>query len=350
MGCKVHVHEKPDKRGTWAFHSVDGWYLFTSPEHYRTHRCHVKATRSERLSDTVQFLCKNITNPTKTLADKIMVAVSHVSDLIGKTGDGDKADEAMEELERLAEATKVADQNGTLNSDCNENENSAVPRVQTAPDIPTEPLEYRDPDASVTRLITQRMEKNPIQKVDEVQPPRKQVPRVDKSMDAATKTTIGQASEFVGSGYVPLCLVFGITSQLPVIEHLPCGLIHHRHYLFNFVDSSIHFLLDVTHYCLLLCASIGWCCTYSQSDSLCCPVSTRTGRYWTSTFFFALVRVAIGVGVDCLIFSTLGTDCFLCAVTLGTDCFFVAVLGFVALSIALSTLGTCFLCGGSSIG
>ena len=38
MGCNVQVHGKSSKRGTWAFHSVDGWYLATSPEHYRTHR------------------------------------------------------------------------------------------------------------------------------------------------------------------------------------------------------------------------------------------------------------------------------------------------------------------------
>ena len=31
MGCKVQVHEKTDKRGTWAYHSVDGWYLSTPP-------------------------------------------------------------------------------------------------------------------------------------------------------------------------------------------------------------------------------------------------------------------------------------------------------------------------------
>ena len=37
MGCQVQVHEKTDKRGTWAFHSVNGWYLGTSPDHYRTH-------------------------------------------------------------------------------------------------------------------------------------------------------------------------------------------------------------------------------------------------------------------------------------------------------------------------
>eukprot|EP00804_Cyclotella_cryptica_P026381 CCRYP_007674-RA/>CCRYP_007674-RA protein AED:0.46 eAED:0.59 QI:0/0/0/1/0/0/2/0/127 len=52
MGCNVQVHEKSDARGTWAFHSVDGWYISTSPEHYRTHRCHIKATNSERFSNT----------------------------------------------------------------------------------------------------------------------------------------------------------------------------------------------------------------------------------------------------------------------------------------------------------
>ncbi len=34
MGCKAQVHEKTDKLGTWVYHLVDGWYLFTSPKHY----------------------------------------------------------------------------------------------------------------------------------------------------------------------------------------------------------------------------------------------------------------------------------------------------------------------------
>ncbi|KAL7527518.1 hypothetical protein ACHAWF_002206 [Thalassiosira exigua] len=58
MGCKVQVHEKTDKRGTWSFHSVDGWHLATSPEHYRTHRCHIKSTQSERLSNTMHFITR----------------------------------------------------------------------------------------------------------------------------------------------------------------------------------------------------------------------------------------------------------------------------------------------------
>ncbi len=70
MGCEAQIHEKTNKQGTWAYHSVDGWYLFISPEHYYTHTCYVKATKSECHLDTVHFKHKNITNPTITHADK----------------------------------------------------------------------------------------------------------------------------------------------------------------------------------------------------------------------------------------------------------------------------------------
>eukprot|EP00804_Cyclotella_cryptica_P013004 CCRYP_002334-RA/>CCRYP_002334-RA protein AED:0.29 eAED:0.29 QI:0/0/0/1/1/1/2/0/658 len=79
MGCNAQVHEKTDSRGTWAFHSVDGWYVNTSPKHYRTHRCHIKSTNSDQLSDTVHFHHKHITNPTLTPADKLMAAIADCS-------------------------------------------------------------------------------------------------------------------------------------------------------------------------------------------------------------------------------------------------------------------------------
>ena len=75
MGSEVRIYKKTDNRGTWAYHSVDGWYLYTSSEHYRTHNCHVKATRSEQLSDTVQFQVKGITNLTVTHANKLVNAI-----------------------------------------------------------------------------------------------------------------------------------------------------------------------------------------------------------------------------------------------------------------------------------
>jgi hypothetical protein len=87
MGCEAQIHKKTDKQGTWAFHSSDGWYLFTSPEHYRTHTCYVKAAKSKRHSDTVHFKNKNIRNPTITHADKVMQALAEcVKPITGATG------------------------------------------------------------------------------------------------------------------------------------------------------------------------------------------------------------------------------------------------------------------------
>jgi hypothetical protein len=72
MRCEAQVHEKTDKCSTWAYHLVDGWYLFMSPEHSCTHNCHIRHTKSKQLSDTVQFQHKHITNPTITYANKVM--------------------------------------------------------------------------------------------------------------------------------------------------------------------------------------------------------------------------------------------------------------------------------------
>ena len=93
MGCKDQVHEKTDKRGTWAYHSVDGWYISTSLEHYRTHLCHIKTTNSERFTDTNQFIHHNITKTTITHAEKIMAAIADCNKVIKNMGRNDGADE-----------------------------------------------------------------------------------------------------------------------------------------------------------------------------------------------------------------------------------------------------------------
>jgi hypothetical protein len=58
------MHKSIDRQGTWAEHSIDRWYLGTSPEHYQCHIIYAKGTQSERLSDTVFFKTKFITQPT----------------------------------------------------------------------------------------------------------------------------------------------------------------------------------------------------------------------------------------------------------------------------------------------
>ena len=93
MGLSVQVHEKTDKRGTWAYHSVDGWYLATSPERYRTHWCHIKTTRNEQFVDTVHFSHKKIMRPIITHADKVMAAIADCAKSIKNLGNGNGSEE-----------------------------------------------------------------------------------------------------------------------------------------------------------------------------------------------------------------------------------------------------------------
>eukprot|EP00804_Cyclotella_cryptica_P008147 CCRYP_004624-RA/>CCRYP_004624-RA protein AED:0.13 eAED:0.13 QI:0/0/0/1/0/0/3/0/1209 len=74
MGCAVQFHIKPDKCKTWGEHSMDGWYLKTSSEHYRCHIVFVKKTQSKRVTDTVFFIHKYITQPEVKPADVIIKA------------------------------------------------------------------------------------------------------------------------------------------------------------------------------------------------------------------------------------------------------------------------------------
>ena len=64
MGCAVQIYEKPSRRKTWGVHSVDGWYLQTSPHHYRCFEEWSKHTGAEQISNTVFLKRKHITNPT----------------------------------------------------------------------------------------------------------------------------------------------------------------------------------------------------------------------------------------------------------------------------------------------
>ena len=97
-----------------AYHSVNGWYIATSSEHYHTHKCHVKATQSKRLTDTVQFQHINITNPIVTHAEKVMKVISDRAKTTRgmKTDDNDIDIQQLENLEELTE--KAIEQNFSI--------------------------------------------------------------------------------------------------------------------------------------------------------------------------------------------------------------------------------------------
>ncbi len=155
MGCEAQIHKKTDKQGTWAYHSIDGWYLFTSPEHYCTHTCYVKATKSERHSDNVHFKHKNITNPTVTHADKVMQALAECVKIItGATG-GTSAQE-VKDLQRIVKATQAVLHKSKAPSN-NSNAEQQAPRV---PNIWRVHTLLRVPPATVdNQRITRAMRK-----------------------------------------------------------------------------------------------------------------------------------------------------------------------------------------------
>jgi hypothetical protein len=73
-GCKVLIHEKPSQQTSWGPHGVVGWYLGPASEHYRCYWCYVKTTRSERISDMVEFFPKEATMPTITPIESAVMA------------------------------------------------------------------------------------------------------------------------------------------------------------------------------------------------------------------------------------------------------------------------------------
>jgi hypothetical protein len=79
MGCAVQLHERSERRGSWAMNAIDAWYLRTSDEHYRCHVIFVKHSRSERISDTVHFKHKHITIPTVTPEDTIVKCLNDLT-------------------------------------------------------------------------------------------------------------------------------------------------------------------------------------------------------------------------------------------------------------------------------
>ena len=94
------------------------------------HNCYIKATKNTRLSDTVQFQHKSITNPELTPADKLMQAIANCkAALKGLTNH--KTDQQMLELKKLVEQAEYKVQQSTPVPRVQEqSQPTPVPRVQ----------------------------------------------------------------------------------------------------------------------------------------------------------------------------------------------------------------------------
>jgi hypothetical protein len=138
IGCTVQVHENSKQRGTWAANSSDGWYLHTSPEHYRCHIIYLKSTRSERVSDTVLFKHKYMTEPLLTPEDTIVKALNHLTQAL-KEWRNKKWIEEMDALQQIDEHHNKIPAKPTTITECSKRvtfEATAKPPQETQPAAP----------------------------------------------------------------------------------------------------------------------------------------------------------------------------------------------------------------------
>ncbi len=141
MGCEAQVHKKTNKHNMWAYHLINGWYLITLPEHYCTHNCHIKHTKSKRLSDTVQLQHKHITNPSITHADKLMnVLAECVKAIKGMTGNA-RNPQALQDLQCILNATQTC-----VKANLHKVDKTTTPdnihNMQQVPRVPAPPSNY----------------------------------------------------------------------------------------------------------------------------------------------------------------------------------------------------------------
>jgi hypothetical protein len=73
-GTRVIIHEKPYKRGSWAPHGKNGWYVGPAIEHYRAHRVYCSTTGHDRISNTVEFPPQHCKIPGISSADAATIA------------------------------------------------------------------------------------------------------------------------------------------------------------------------------------------------------------------------------------------------------------------------------------
>ena len=104
LGTKSIIFIPTKDRKTWDFHAKEGFYLGPSLEHYRCHRIHITETRSERISDTVQFMPTHTKMPYASTLDEAIKAIKDLVAALSKaqpTSPISLQDEEIGDIKRL---------------------------------------------------------------------------------------------------------------------------------------------------------------------------------------------------------------------------------------------------------
>ena len=106
LGIKVLIHKKASDRHSWDFRAKEGWSVGVTLEHYRCQRVIPKDTKSEMVSDTVEFRHHDLTQPSVTPDDRLL----HGLQLLTAALEGKPTSTSAEQLEAIAMLQKALGQ------------------------------------------------------------------------------------------------------------------------------------------------------------------------------------------------------------------------------------------------
>ena len=146
IGMQALVHDKPQRRKSFAQHCTKGWVIETSPEHYRCWKVWTKDTRSTRISGTMFFKHKYITSPTATPADIVTAAAHNLADALRNNvksrakGVTNFAD--LKRLQQILSRSQICEPEEAERIQINNQTDEPTPRVDPPSDTP--PPRVRD--------------------------------------------------------------------------------------------------------------------------------------------------------------------------------------------------------------
>jgi hypothetical protein len=82
VGCRVLIHAKPGTRCSWDFHAKEGFYIGPALDSYQCFKLVKSDTKSQVISNTVEFRHSYITVPAQTPEDKIVHRLQVVAGVI----------------------------------------------------------------------------------------------------------------------------------------------------------------------------------------------------------------------------------------------------------------------------
>eukprot|EP00804_Cyclotella_cryptica_P012262 CCRYP_013844-RA/>CCRYP_013844-RA protein AED:0.25 eAED:0.25 QI:0/0/0/1/0/0/2/0/707 len=213
------------------------------PNTTAAHRCHIKSTNSDRLSDTVHFHHKHITNPTLTPADKLMAAIADCSRALLAHAPPTGASNLGQLQELLQQTSTQINSAGPPQPQ----HTPPHPPPRVAQQVEQPPPRVLDPNMRVTRSMTTPLPAvppMPIPRAPRHSPPRRRHsarPSLPLSADTPARNMRSQTAAVAKLAVPPAFNTRSRTSRIPP----PTPITRHQTSRLTHMENEVHKALAV---------------------------------------------------------------------------------------------------------